>query len=59
LKRGPNPPKNITEASHRLFDEMQNAFMRRQGDALWKRFGWSLPRPVAQVEERIFDVTLL
>jgi hypothetical protein len=35
LKRGPNPPKNITEASHRLFDEMNNAFLRRQCDTLW------------------------
>jgi hypothetical protein len=37
LKRGPNPPKNITEASYRLFDEMQNVFMRRQCNTLWKR----------------------
>ena len=37
LKRGPNPPKNITEASHRLFDEMHNAFLRRQCDTEWAR----------------------
>jgi hypothetical protein len=35
LKRGPNPPNNITEASRRLFDEMHNAFLRRQCDTEW------------------------